>query len=119
MTFTQVQAQYDRFLLAFNRSQNTAVVTGYMKRNTFASTEFLRVIGQGAVGYNYLTLYGDDAVCYDKEYQLSSDKMLPLVSSTDKRIAHPVVGTQMFDKTLKRPIWWDGTKWIDASGSAV
>ena len=28
-------------------------------------------------------------------------------------------GTQYFDTTLGRPIWWDGGKWINASGGAV
>ena len=28
-------------------------------------------------------------------------------------------GTSIFDSTLKRPIWWDGTKWVDAMGSTV
>ena len=29
------------------------------------------------------------------------------------------IGFMYFDATLNKPIWWDGTKWIDATGSAV
>ena len=29
------------------------------------------------------------------------------------------VGTQYFDTTINRPIWWDGGKWVDATGTAV
>ena len=28
-------------------------------------------------------------------------------------------GFMMFDITLNKPIWWTGTKWVDATGSAV
>lgn len=29
------------------------------------------------------------------------------------------VGSQMFDTTLGKPIWWDGSQWVDATGTAV
>jgi hypothetical protein len=29
------------------------------------------------------------------------------------------IGQQFFDTTLVLPIWWTGTKWINASGTAV
>jgi hypothetical protein len=29
------------------------------------------------------------------------------------------VGQQFFDTSLGIPIWWNGTKWINASGTAV
>lgn len=29
------------------------------------------------------------------------------------------VGVMYFDTTLKKPIWWDGTQWVDATGTAV
>lgn len=29
------------------------------------------------------------------------------------------VGTQYFDVTLNKPIWWTGTKWVDATGTEV
>ena len=30
-----------------------------------------------------------------------------------------VVGFQYFDTTLNKPIWWTGTKWVDATGTEV
>lgn len=29
------------------------------------------------------------------------------------------VGQQYFDTTINRPIWWDGTNWINAAGTVV
>lgn len=28
-------------------------------------------------------------------------------------------GFQYFDTTINKPIFWDGTKWIDATGATV
>jgi hypothetical protein len=37
--------------------------------------------------------------------------------------ARPTVGLQVgqfyFDTTINRPIWWDGTNWINAAGTVV
>jgi hypothetical protein len=30
-----------------------------------------------------------------------------------------LVGQPYFDTTINRPIWWDGTNWINASGTVV
>lgn len=38
---------------------------------------------------------------------------------TASRPAAPVTGQRYFDTTLKKPIWWDGTRWIDAMGNPV
>ena len=39
--------------------------------------------------------------------------------TTQRPIANLQVGQQFFDTTLVLPIWWTGTKWINASGTAV
>ena len=35
------------------------------------------------------------------------------------RPASPAVGCQFFDPTIGKPIWWNGTAWVDATGAAV
>jgi hypothetical protein len=30
-----------------------------------------------------------------------------------------LVGQQYFDTTINRPIWWNGTNWINAAGTVV
>jgi len=39
--------------------------------------------------------------------------------TVDRPKANLQVGQQFFDTTLVLPIWWTGTKWINASGTAV
>ncbi len=36
-----------------------------------------------------------------------------------QRPSNPNVGFQFFDSSLGRPIWWSGSKWVDASGKSV
>lgn len=38
---------------------------------------------------------------------------------TAQRPTNPRLYEQYFDTDLGRPIWWDGNKWVDASGQAV
>ena len=40
-------------------------------------------------------------------------------TTTQRHTAKLQVGQQFFDTTLNLPIWWTGTKWINASGTAV
>lgn len=40
-------------------------------------------------------------------------------SATSGRPADPVTGVPFFDTTLGKPIWWNGTEWVDATGEPV
>lgn len=35
------------------------------------------------------------------------------------RPTNVLVGFQYFDTTINKPIFWDGSKWIDATGATV
>jgi hypothetical protein len=39
--------------------------------------------------------------------------------ATASRPAGPNVGAQFYDTTLGKPIWWNGTNWLDAAGTIV
>jgi hypothetical protein len=39
--------------------------------------------------------------------------------TTDRRPANPAPAEQYYDTTLKKPIWWNGSKWTDATGTEV
>ena len=43
----------------------------------------------------------------------------PIGGPTAKRPLDPFLYGCYFDTTLGIPIWWDGTKWVDAGGVAV
>ena len=38
---------------------------------------------------------------------------------TASRPASPTTGSHVFDTTLGKPIWYDGTNWVDATGTTV
>ena len=45
--------------------------------------------------------------------------LVPLVNTTSNRPANPSIGEQFFDKTIGKPIWYNGTAWVDATGATV
>lgn len=41
------------------------------------------------------------------------------IGNTSNRPIEASKGFQYFDTTINKPIFWDGTKWIDATGATV
>lgn len=42
-----------------------------------------------------------------------------IASSTANRPIDMATGTSIYDTTLGKPIWWNGTAWVDATGATV
>ncbi len=40
-------------------------------------------------------------------------------TSSDRPKVGEISNTPFFDTTIKKPIWWNGTEWVDAAGGAV
>ena len=40
-------------------------------------------------------------------------------TTTQRPTVKQLIGQQFFDTTLGIPIWWAGTKWVNASGATV
>lgn len=47
------------------------------------------------------------------------EKVKPKGGSTASRPTNMMLFGSYFDTDLGRPIWWDGTKWVDAGGVTV
>ena len=41
------------------------------------------------------------------------------VTAAGNRPASADIGTQYFDTTLNKPIWWNGSMWVDSDGTAL
>ena len=41
------------------------------------------------------------------------------ISSLDTSPFTPIVGESVFYTKIKKPIWWDGSKWVDVNGEAI
>ncbi len=63
-----------------------------------------------------------DAIDIDMNAYLTKDNLEERISepaTSDNRPAAPALGQCYFDTTLGKPIWFDGTDWVDALGSKV
>lgn len=51
---------------------------------------------------------------------ISGDMYVSKMGTTQERPANIInKGFQYFDTTINKPIFWDGAKWIDATGATV
>lgn len=51
---------------------------------------------------------------------ISEDMYVSKMGTTQERPANIInKGFQYFDTTINKPIFWDGAKWIDATGATV
>ena len=56
----------------------------------------------------------------EKTLQTNIDTKIDLNSGvTTNRPTDKTAGYQYFDTTLNKPIWYTGSKWVDATGTAV
>ena len=58
-------------------------------------------------------------VTHNEALQILDDAQLITSGVTGDRPASPVVGFNYFDTTITKPIWYDGTGWVDATGTTV
>lgn len=65
---------------------------------------------------NYRTYTINPGTSIIMETEIENITMFP---AGNNRPNMPVVGYQYFDTTINKPIFWDGTKWIDATGATV
>lgn len=84
-----------------------------------------------AVNYSANTITVNDASSYAVGDRISTTTkayirdvnykkiQLLLAGTTSQRVKSPSTGLQYFDTTLGKPIWYNGTKWVDATGTAV
>lgn len=87
------------------------------------------------VQYDIPEYHGDNKKCYfgvvsdnfvinednikQLDYVLQDTKEFVKSFSTDNRPIEASKGFQYFDTTINKPIFWDGSKWIDATGATV
>ena len=72
---------------------------GSLYINTFTGVISFKKYGSGAAGWFTF----QDVVAASSAY----------------RPTNALPGYQYFDTTLSKPIWWTGTKWVDATGNQV
>lgn len=63
------------------------------------------------VQYDIPEYHGDNLYAINSTI-VTENNQRPSLSNVDK-------GTMYFDNTLNKPIFWDGSKWVDATGATV
>jgi hypothetical protein len=56
-------------------------------------------------------------VALQKVRRLISDASVPPSGTTAERPTVTLIGFIYFDTDLGKPVWWTGTKWVDAAGA--
>lgn len=56
---------------------------------------------------------------YDQELNRVARANLGPTTTANRQVNGIRVGDWHFDTTLGHPIWYDGTNWVDATGSTV
>ena len=49
----------------------------------------------------------------------AQDGVTPLAGSSSERPSNPKTGEMFFDLNLNKPIWFNGSEWVDSSGYSV
>ena len=87
------------FIGTSSPENNVVASIGSLYINTFTGVISFKKYGSGAAGWFTF----QDVVAASSAY----------------RPTNALPGYQYFDTTLSKPIWWTGTKWVDATGNQV
>lgn len=94
-------------------SINNAVIT-----NTFSNLHSTQPVGVSGTVISQHLVYGNTGGTDNNVRGVISGLGVPLYT-TAARPTDVVAGQCVFDTTLNKPIWWNGTVWKDAAGTTV
>ena len=109
---------------------NVPIIGGIFKRdkanfNTYYTPDIMSIASEnrakeGDIMYNKETqklIIFYNSSTYKEINLLNADS--PLGGPNTSRPADPIRGLCYYDTNLAKPIWWTGTKWVDATGADV
>ena len=71
-------------------------------------------------GYKYYNETSKMLEVYDgNNWKTTDGYTLPIIGYTANRPTNAIIGQPFFDRSLNKPIWWTGTKWVNATGEDV
>lgn len=101
---------YQTTVGVFNGTGDRSIAIGY-QLDSDATDEVM--IGTGMTNrFNYVGGKFELVNATDAQFVIPS-------YVTASRPASPTTGSHVFDTTLGKPIWYDGTNWVDATGTTV
>jgi DNA-binding cell septation regulator SpoVG len=74
-----------------------------------------------------ITLINNDLGSFNPTYNIVKNNYPDIYSSIQSTVGgygnyrptNPEIGHNYYDTTLSKPIWWDGSNWVDSSGTTV
>ena len=79
------------------------------------------LITSGSDGYKFISI-NSELICnsgYSKYGDTNPSNLDKGSTSSRPTLTSDDIGYQYFDTTLKKPLFWDGTNWVDATGVTV
>lgn len=114
----------------FDKDGSTLKIGDQVYFKTSGAYGTIRTINWATGVINFWDITGGTVVLGEKIYKPIKTKWsdnhyakIPLIFSgttTDRpKTTYLDIGTMYFDATLNKPIWWNGTVWVDATGTTV
>lgn len=125
--YVSAQPDLSSFISAFKTELNKVITGCYAEDISFSGgylyVSVLKFFPMGAGALNSYTVTHNGVVIAtsraSKYGGYNSFKCITPNCTSDNRPSSPSKGDAIYDETLGRPIWWTGTKWVDATGTAV
>ena len=104
--------------------QGVTITSTYAEGSSIHLTDIIEFTNS----YSYSMFFADDglSVLFDDVTTIQINDMIyaykPIrnaLYATALRPTNISLGSQIYDETLKKPIWWNGTDWTDAMGTVV
>ncbi|MBM6670013.1 hypothetical protein H6B14_04415 [Phocaeicola coprophilus] len=95
---------------SYTGKKNPDIVYSFNSKDDGVNSEFTRFLYKDDDALKY---YNNGIVYRVTELDLA------ISGTTEDRPVKPKNGYQFFDSTLGKPIWWNGSNWIDATGNHV
>lgn len=87
----------------------------YNNNNVYA----LKIDSQSNLSLIYTPINTTDTIVEAHSNSFTETSLVSKFSRGTTRPLNPDTGFQYFDNTSNKPIWWTGTKWVDATGADV
>ena len=106
----------EQFKIFYKEDSNTGVVTWIIRGSRTYNLFVDEVVCRGALDFAEVEDFSDFAVVMPVFINTS---IVVTTASRPEFSASFYIGSNCFDKTLGKPIWWNGSEWVDATGTTV
>ena len=104
------------YIIVNNKSSNSV---RFAYRDSPAISEARKEISPQCILYSKLLMTSEGLKEIYSEILGTSQSTNAKYGNSEQRPSNMIIGFCYYDSTLKKPIWWTGSKWVDAIGTDV